>query len=193
MSMPEQSLIGTIREACIANRNGRTADEIMLLAASALGALAAEAFAAPEAPHDAICEKAMDLMIGVVDHLHAHQPDAGEEALIDNSYARSKREGKPYTYYALGWGNREKPRAHLQSRVLDCFSHLGALNDGPEDEYYRERAWRLDVSHNLLSTCLHLIAGERPGITDEQLIDLANARLEILRWSAIRPEAAPEP
>lgn len=175
MTTQSLSLVETILQNC-AGRSHKP-EEIMLRAMVPLGGMAAAAANPASAPDMDIVDRAMDLFIDGLEYLKAKDPTSGEQALIDNSYARSKSEGKPYTYYALGWGIRDKKRSHLQDRVRNCLCYLAALDDVPDEQYHREKAWRLDGTHNLLGECLRMIAGERPGITDEQLVELAEARL----------------
>ncbi|MFG6082125.1 hypothetical protein ACEUZ9_002768 [Paracoccus litorisediminis] len=168
------TLIGTILEACMRLNDARTAHDVALRATISLGALARDATSGGH-----LASNAMDLAIDLLDHLQLHDAKIDEAALVASAYASVKDKSRPYTYYALGWGERDRPQAHLQDRVLHCMFRLGELHYGPDDDQaYRETIWRREVAHDAIRTCLQIIAGEQPGISDDELIELARQRLE---------------
>lgn len=196
MTNDKPTLIGEVLSGCARIEDGRTPDDIILRAAEALGALAAELRLSGGGTADGqptgnnVPAKAMDLLICVVDHLRAHDPEISDRDLVAAVTTHPKNLDKPFTAIALGWGTRDNtPMRHQQSRVLDCMGDLDMLRHGPEDFHHRERVWRHEIGGSAIRLCLHLIAAERPGITDDELIGMAATRLDA--WAAPRePDAA---
>lgn len=198
MSDPKPTLISEILAACALVDDGRGPDDIMLHAVTELGELATEIqIASGKAPNkspgeDGVAGEAMDLVICLVDFLRAHDPNIGEAALVAGRTSHKPNHDKPFTVIALGWGVRDTTTLmHRQSRLLDVMSLVADLHDGPEDMHYRERLWRHEIGANVLCTCLQLIAGECPGITDDELLDMARPKLE--KWVRSCQPAAPGP
>ncbi|WP_411839780.1 hypothetical protein [Paracoccus sp. ME4] len=198
MSDPKPTLISEILAACALVDNDRSRDDIMLHAVTELGELATEIqIASGKAPGktvgaDGVAGEAMDLILCLVDYLRAHDPDICDAALVAARTTHKANHDKPFTFIALAWGVRENTTLmHRQSRLLDVMSLVADLHDGPEDQHYRERLWRREIGANVLCTCLALIAGERPGITDDELIDMARPKLD--KWVRSCQTAAPGP
>lgn len=194
--MPEDkpSLIEAILAGCARVDDGRTPADIMLRAIDKLGALAAEmrldagALAQDDPAGDGVPGRAMDLLICVVDHLRAHDAEIGDRELVAAITKHPLNQDKPFTAIALGWGMRDgTPMRHQHSRVLECMSDLNSLNCGPEEDHYREREWRREVGSEAIRRCLQMIAAERPGITDDELIEMAGSRLDA--WAALTAPA----
>lgn len=187
MSDPNPTLISEILTACALVDNGRTPDDIMLHAVTELGELATEIqIAIGKAPHktpgeDGVAGEAMDLFLCLVDYMRATDHSFNEADLVKGRTVHKANFDKPFTAIALGYGMRDKSAPQFRlSNLLDIMSLAAALHDGPEDNQYRVGEWRYQISANLLCHCLQLIASERPGITDEALIDMARLKLE--KW-----------
>ena len=199
MPDPKPTLITEILAGCARVEDGRQPEDIMLRAMAELGELAAEAAIArgigmhESSDANGVAGKAMDLLICMVDHMRAHDPDIGDAELVAASTTHQPNWSKPFTAIALGWGARDNTTLqHRQSRILECIKDLADLHGGPEEDHHRERRWRHEVGANAVRACLLLIAGERPGITDEELIGMARPRLEAWTGSHAPSAASPE-
>lgn len=198
MQDPKPTLISEILSGCAAIDDGRQPDDIMLTAVAKLGDLATQVrIASGGSPgivpgEDGVAGAAMDVLLCLVDHLRSHELTVSEVDFVKAATTHKANHGHPFTTIALGWGAREKtPLRHRASNMLDCMTLIAELHGGPEEEYYRERDWRLAIGANAMVICLKLVAGERPGISDDELIGMARRRLDA--WGASIAPSASEP
>lgn len=201
MDYGRPTLVTEILDGIASIDNERAADDVMLHAAGDVGRLADAVRRSEGAPRAEIAVAAMDLAITILEHLKVSDPVVDEAKLVAARISHMRTQPshaanleKPFTTFALGWGVREKTTLrHRTSNVLHCYALVAELHDVAVDEHHRERDWRRETVAETVSLCLKIVAGERPGISDAELIEMAQACIEERRPVALPSDELPSP
>lgn len=190
------TLIDTIFEACRQVRDGRNHRNVALHAVTELGELAQEIEIATGRPRgkvageDGIAGEALDLILCIVDFLHQLDARTSDRSIMEAMNAREAAKGVSYASFALyGWsGWRPIEPERMAEMVMSMTEDLGQLYKFDAAPFGEEPCNPLYPAAHVVSDCLQLIRTVKPGITEAELIAMAQVKLAKWKGGAVPGE-----